>query len=353
MIGDFNRNNELNLSDYQHCLGKQDVFEAKSISNSTGTIAHGWNFGDGGIDSGNNPAYTYTLPGTYTVELTTRESLANCTGVVTKTMVVLPLPSASLYVTPAACPNTSFAISGAGTPGVSGLLTGTLVPTSTVGSIVFDALNAFTVSSSASVSTIYSLNVMDENGCVGSAVNGSVYIPKPTVPLHWDTVVIIGQQIPLNAYIGRGFTYTWTPLVTDLDCEDCFFYNPISTSTNNITYTVQVEDSMRCFITESTYRIKIKRVVSLDVPTAFTPNGDGINDIIYPDGWGLKKLIYFKIFNRWGQLLFESNDITIGWNGIFKDTPQNMETYIYQVSAETFLDSEPVISKTGTFKLLR
>ncbi len=91
----------------------------------------------------------------------------------------------------------------------------------------------------------------------------------------------------------------------------------------------------------------------MDVPSAFTPNGDGINDIVYPDGWGIRKLIYFRIYNRWGQLLFESNDLKHGWDGTYQGAPQNMETYVYQVQVETYVDAEPRITKSGTVKLLR
>jgi gliding motility-associated-like protein len=87
------------------------------------------------------------------------------------------------------------------------------------------------------------------------------------------------------------------------------------------------------------------------VPSAFTPNGDGVNDRIYPDGWGLKKLLYFKIFNRWGQLIYSSNDLKEGWDGTFQGVLQNVETYVYQVSALSYTDE--TLSKTGSFKLLR
>jgi gliding motility-associated-like protein len=113
-----------------------------------------------------------------------------------------------------------------------------------------------------------------------------------------------------------------------------------------------VEDPLGCFKLVSTYRVYIDPLTSVDVPTAFTPNGDGVNDVIYVDGWGIKKLNYFRIFNRWGQVLFESNDIKIGWNGIYNGVPQNMETYVYQVSVETYVNSTS-LEKTGTFKLIR
>jgi gliding motility-associated-like protein len=88
------------------------------------------------------------------------------------------------------------------------------------------------------------------------------------------------------------------------------------------------------------------------VPTAFTPNGDGTNDFIFPDGWGIKKVLYFRVFNRWGQLLFETDQIKTGWDGTYNGVPQNMETYIYQVSVETYTDKDALL-KTGSFKLIR
>ena len=120
----------------------------------------------------------------------------------------------------------------------------------------------------------------------------------------------------------------------------------------DITYYAVISDTLGCFSITNSFLIKIEPKATVDVPTAFTPNGDGVNDIIYVGGWGLKKLNYFRIYNRWGQLLFESTDINVGWNGIFNGVPQNMETYIYKVSVETHIDSEP-IKIDGHFKLIR
>ena len=80
-------------------------------------------------------------------------------------------------------------------------------------------------------------------------------------------------------------------------------------------------------------------------------NNDGINDIIFAKGWGLKELIAFKIYNRFGELVFESTDFNVGWNGIYKGKEQNIETYIYTVEALTF--SDKVLTKTGNISLLR
>jgi gliding motility-associated-like protein len=115
---------------------------------------------------------------------------------------------------------------------------------------------------------------------------------------------------------------------------------------------VTVKDSKGCFERVNTYTVYIEGKSSVDVPTAFTPNGDGINDLINVNGWGIKKLNYFRVFNRWGELIYETTDLKSGWDGVYKGVPQNMETYVYQTEVETYVDTDP-IQKTGYFKLLR
>jgi gliding motility-associated-like protein len=177
----------------------------------------------------------------------------------------------------------------------------------------------------------------------------SVYIQEPPTVINWDTTIVVGQQVVVPGYAGPGFSYTWSP-TSSLSCTNC--PTPISSTTVDILYTAMVADSMGCFTATNSFSIHVEPLSSVDVPTAFTPNGDGVNDVIYVDGWGIRKLNYFRIYNRWGQLLFESNDINIGWDGNYNGVPQNMETYIYQVSVETYIDAEP-LTKSSTFKLIR
>ena len=248
------------------------------------------------------------------------------------------------------CPDKPFVITGNGSPGLSGLINGTLSPITDTSKVRFNTANSFSLATTATASTIYTLQVSDENNCVSKPVSDGVYIQLPAKEVRWDTTVIIGEPIPLNAYAGSNFTYTWAPVTTSLSCLNCF--NPISTVTANITYTVLIEDRpLGCYITPNIYKIIVDPKTSLDVPTAFTPNGDGTNDVIYADGWGIRKLYYFKIFNRWGQLLFQTNNIKEGWDGRFNGVLQNVETYVYQVSADTYTDE--TITKSGTFKLIR
>lgn len=88
----------------------------------------------------------------------------------------------------------------------------------------------------------------------------------------------------------------------------------------------------------------------VDVPTGFSPNGDGINDVVYVRGYGIDKMT-FRIFNRWGEKVFESTDRSIGWDGRYKNVMQEMEVYGYTLSV-TFFDGTKTFKK-GNITLLK
>jgi gliding motility-associated-like protein len=335
--------------DYRHCRGIPDDFLSITPNPAGHNLSYAWTFGDKGTGSGKSTSHTYDTSGIFNVQLTVSEVQYGCRNQAGKTMTILPLPSASLSVFPGlVCPAMPFVLSGTAIPGEKGLVTGTLTPS--IDSLKFTPNNTFSLQTTTAETATYSIKVTDENTCVSKPAFTVIRIPDRAREVHWDTTVIIGQTVQLNANAGPGYTYTWTPVVTDLSCDSC--YNPVSISTVNITYTVLVTDNpLRCFTALNTYSIYINPLTSLDVPSAFTPNGDGVNDIVYADGWGIRNLVYFRIFNRWGQLIFETNDLHTGWDGRFQGVLQNMETYVYQAAAETYLNT--TITKTGTVKLLR
>jgi gliding motility-associated-like protein len=238
-----------------------------------------------------------------------------------------------------------------GTPGVSGSVFGTLDPFVPSHYTIAPQGQA-TVTASADVTTRYSFSVTDENGCESVNEYASIMVQGPAQSVNTTTEVIIGQQIQLNASVEGSFSYSWTPVKDNLSATN--IPNPVSSTTANITYTVLITDEpLHCFVTAYSHTILVLPLTTVDVPTAFTPNGDGVNDIVYADGWGIIKLLYFKIINRWGQLIFESNDLRTGWDGTYQGVPQNTETYTYQVEVETYVDASPKIFKSGTVKLLR
>lgn len=335
---------------YRHCLGSIDVFKNTTPNYFNLFFRYDWNFGGLALSSAAEPSYKFLQPGVYPVTMKITDLQYKCKGQAVKTITVLPLPRAQLVLQDSACRDAGFIAMGTATPGVSGYVSGTLTSSFATHVLPFTQQNSFTATLSAQQSSTYTLTVTDENGCNNPPVTDSIYIQQRAAVRNWDTTVVIGQLVQLNAYAGSNFTYTWTPVQTGLSCTACPY--PVATTTDNMVYNVTVADILPgCFQTLGSYSIYINPVSSLDLPTAFTPNGDGTNDVIYPDGWGIRKLNHFKVFNRWGQLLFETNQYKVGWDGTFNGAPQNMETYVYQVSVETYTNQ--TLSKSGTFKLIR
>jgi gliding motility-associated-like protein len=87
------------------------------------------------------------------------------------------------------------------------------------------------------------------------------------------------------------------------------------------------------------------------MPNAFSPNGDGKNDVVKPLLVGYTQLNYFRIFNRWGQQVFATSNTELGWNGAYKNDASPIGTYYWIVSADDINGKEVV--KKGDLTLLR
>ena len=87
------------------------------------------------------------------------------------------------------------------------------------------------------------------------------------------------------------------------------------------------------------------------VPKAWSPNGDGHNDVLRPLVQNIRELKYFRVFNRWGELVYETNIIGLGWNGIYKGKLQVIDTYTW--TCEAISNCGNVIKKSGNSALLK
>jgi gliding motility-associated-like protein len=337
VISAFDRNHELNMVDTAHCLGLVDHFYNHSVNDDT----HGWVISDGTTSVKDTVTHLFTAPGTYSVELYIKNNQTGCVDTLTKKMYIFP----ALVVT----------------SNGDSICKGSSGNINVVGGVFYDwgpgnLLNDSTIANPVATppfTTTFSVIATDGNGCKDTAY-AFVYVQQPGSTTTYTTTIVIGQTTILPGDPpppGTGFTYTWTP-ANDLSCTHC--PNPVCSSTLAVNeYVETMSDVMGCFTTQSHFTVYVDPLSSVDVPTAFTPNGDGTNDIVYVAGWGIKKLNYFKIYNRWGELLFETDDITIGWDGTYRGVPQNTETYVYEVSVEPYIDNFKPVFKKGTIKLLR
>jgi gliding motility-associated-like protein len=337
VIADFDRNlhNEQLAADTAHCIGSVDTF----TNSSTGADSYGWNYGDGSAVNTTtlSPQHQYTVAGVYNVELYIKNNASSCVDTLIKKMYIYP----------------SFSITATGDTICQGLIA--QLNSSAAATYSWSpaaGLSSTTIANpttSPNATTTFSLTASDINGCKDS-VTAVVYVIQPPVSITWSTSIVVGQTATLPGnQVNAGYTYTWSP-VDNLSCIHC--PTPVFNGTVDAHYVETIADVRGCFTGQSTFYIQVEPLASIDVPSAFTPNGDGTNDIVYVAGWGIKTLEYFKIFNRWGELVFESNDLKVGWDGVYKGVPQNMETYVYEASAIPYISDKP-ITKKGYIKLLR
>ena len=164
-----------------------------------------------------------------------------------------------------------------------------------------------------------------------------------------DTLVIVNQPLQLNAE--GGTSYQWRP---STGLNNPLIKNPIGiygADIDSIRYTVLVFNSIGCYDSAFIKVTVFKTIPYVFVPTAFTPNGDGLNDVIRPIAVGVKRINYFSIYNRWGQLLFKTSINGHGWDGRIKGVPQGTNVFVWMVSAVDYLD-KPIFLK-GTVTLIR
>jgi gliding motility-associated-like protein len=127
--------------------------------------------------------------------------------------------------------------------------------------------------------------------------------------------------------------------------------NPVALLSESQKYTLKVSTAAGCFsldtINVTVYQVK----PDLFVPDAFTPNGDGLNDVFKPVPVGIKKLNFFKVYNRLGELVFSTTAQKAGWDGTFKGQPQDPGVFVWMAEAVDYLGK--VIFKKGSVTLIR
>ena len=196
---------------------------------------------------------------------------------------------------------------------------------------------------------VYTVTVRDVLGCT-KAIKDSVLV-KVILPLHVnagpaDTSIVEGETIQLHATGAN--TYLWSP---DTWLSSTTSANPVTAPDNNIKYLLVGTDIYGCKGTDS-INIRLFRLdPDMYVPTAFTPNGDGINDVIRPILLGMKSLNYFKVFNRFGEQVFYTTIKEIGWDGIYKGKPQDPATFVWMAEGVTFKGQKK--TKKGFVVLIR
>ncbi len=308
------------------CAGNPVSFTEQAVNNIT---TYHWSFGDGGSSPQPNPVHFFTSPGLFQVSLIAGNSIP-CFDTSTQTIQVNPAVIAAFLIQPAAAclgDTTHF------------------VDLTSAGPVQWhwDFGNGST-SLQQNPSVLYNspgnyaVTLIATNGvCLPDTVTQNILVSTyPVVNLGPDTSICYGEQVLLQAQ-NPGLQYTW--------------------STGDHSESVLIQDAPQwvwvqvnnngCYGYDTVF---VNSTCMLAVPNVFTPNGDGLNDLFQVINKNIRDF-HIRIYNRWGQMVYESTDPNQGWNGTFKGQQEEIGTYVYTIEL-TFGNGHDLVKK-GDVTLLR
>lgn len=313
------------------CGSTNDGTATVVISGGTAPFTYTWS-----PSGGTAATATGLVPGTYSV-------LINDASGCTKTLSTTINGTSNISVTTSSSPVDCGAKNGTATATVIGA-SGNVTYVWSPGNLTGSSINNLTVGT-------YTVTATDNSGCSATSTvivdqNGSLNIQANP----YSAVVEEGNSISLNASFSpfiAGSEYNWTPS-TGLSCTDC--PNPIATPSSTTTYNVMITTPDGCTADTNITLIFKMKCSELFVPTIFSPNGDGNNDEFKVYGKCIAS-IEMKIYDRWGELVFQSDDQGFGWDGTYKGQLMNSASFVYVIDVH-FMDNSTEHLK-GNVSLIR
>lgn len=381
------------------CIGDTTDFFDSSTSYWSTITGYIWSFGGGVTSTIDTPTYLYSAVGTYTVSLQATDAWG-CTAIGTQNVVIHSLPIITTTADTTICVGDTATLTAFGgvsyvwsppatlactacNPAYAGPLvpnTYTVIGTDIYGCVGTDTVSVFmrttttsaaygdtavcqgtsvplydtgatyytwippswlsTSSSSNPIVTPQATITYTVIAQLGRCIPDTNYVtitvyPLPTVNAGSDQNIIAGSTAQLQATGTDIYTYSWSPAGT-LSCVNCS--NPVASMSVTTTYIVDVATTHDCLASDSVTIHLYCNTSQIFIPNTFTPNGDGENDVFYPRGTGVNIINSFRIYNRWGELLFEKDNIRINdasnaWDGTYNGMAPRPDVYVYVIDA--------------------
>lgn len=335
---------EFNLPKEDFCVNEMVVIENLSATVSLDSSEFRWDYGNGQTSTWMNPINPhYKEPGTYTITAHVRDTLLGCEDDASVVFNVYEYPTVSISAPDTLCDYDSVFVSA--------------VYADTLNSYWFRDLQQVAQNTSSyadlgSYTSYYKIIVSNDYGC---AVADSVEMFVIQDPSEFDrvepadTAIYIGEVVTPRVYTPYRSIYTWSPEY-EISCVNC--PEPNLRPLESTEYYITIDDTEGCYMGR-TYPVSITVYPEAEVklPTVFSPNGDGENDRLFIRGWGIKEVLEFNVYNRWGQLVYASTDLKEGWDGTYNGKDQPADTYSYKLRIYSFLDDERYID--GYVDLIR
>lgn len=189
------------------------------------------------------------------------------------------------------------------------------------------------------------LYAISTEGCSSDTLQDIINIYGTNAFAGNDTIAAANQPVQLNA--SGGLSYEWSPFV---GLSAVNIPNPVAINTNDQSYYLRAFTPEGCESFD-TINIKIYKGPEIYVPSAFTPNGDGTNDILKAIPVGISSFEYFMVYNRFGELVFKTTDYTKGWDGRAKGKDQGTGNFVWLAAATDFKGNK--IFRKGSVMIIK
>jgi gliding motility-associated-like protein len=285
-----------------------------------------WNFGDSLVDSIKNPVHSYSHPGTYTITLFANNQY-NCPDSIKKVVTLGGFNPISISKNAVVCKSKQVQLN------ASGGLSYTWTPSANLNNA--NIYNPIATPTSTTHYTLYLSQVNSGGDTCVSILHTNITVPVYsssvlTTYAHPDTITE-GNSSQLGALVTNG-NIIWYP---DYGLSNDSTLNPTASPHHTTTYAATYVDPNGCVFPLSEITVYVLTAEcnenTVFVPNTFTPNNDGRNDVLYARSNFISD-IHFVVSDRWGQIVFETYDITKGWDGNFNGKPCNPDVFGYFIT---------------------
>ncbi len=328
----------------QQCFDPNDFVLTNTSTIAWGNLNYTWTFGDGASGTGTNVNHHYLQPGTYRIKMVAASD-SSCADSSFMDVNILPYPFADFFVRTPACVNQDVLV-----------VNKTLNNTSSTLTYVWDyddGHKEFVRSPSYGYPAPGQYNLRLSVSTIQCPTTINTKIIPIVIEAPAQGIVLPEKEAIFNfpeklqaRYIGNNII--WSP---GQNLDNRYSYTPTYRGITSQLYTIQMKTPSGC-VTVDTLFVRAKKKIEIYVPSVFTPGNDGLNDYLKPLLYGFDHVNYFRVYNRWGKLLFQMNSDRPGWDGrVNGQITTETQTVVWMIEA---VDVDGVLHrKQGTTVLMR
>jgi gliding motility-associated-like protein len=310
---------------------------------ATGGDTYQWQLNGNNISGANSATYAASVPGVYTATLiSSANCIASAEGSVSLSLINKPT---ALFTYQNNCLNVPVIFTNGSNSSQSGAVTynwsfgnGVISSQSSPSDQIYKAEGSFVAKLIITPTACPSLS---------DSLSKDIKIVAPELGVRYPTINVIKNVPYLLQARNIGVNFSWLPLS---GISDPRISNPSFNSSVGADYRINIKNTSGCTVVDSLL-IRAFDQTAVYVPKAFAPNGNGSNDLLRPILVRITSINYFRIYNRWGQLIFQTKNIGEGWDGRFKGAAQPTETYTWVFEGVDY--NGKIIRESGKSTLLR